>query len=119
MKTNLGDTLKSIYAGAQKWLSLQIEYCKLTVAEKASILIGALIAGAICALFGLIVIVLVSFTLVEVFATIVPQSIAYLCVAGIYVVITVVMFLLRRVLIINPVSRFITKVLLDKKEEKQ
>lgn len=119
MKTSIFEELKTFFADTRQWMELNVEYAKLTVAEKTSILVSALVAGAMCALMGGIVLVLFSMCLVCVFEEFLSPCLSYCCVAGIYLVLMAVLFLLRKQLIGNFISRFITKVLLDKQAKQK
>ena len=67
MKEKLTDEIKDIFVQGRDWIKLEIEYAKLTVAEKFTLLLSAMIIGAICLLMGMVVLILLSFALVELF----------------------------------------------------
>lgn len=117
MKTSLTDDIKAIFTDARKWLELQVEYCKLTGAEKVSVLMGALVAGAVCMLLGGIFLVLIALCLVTVFQEFLSPCLAYLCVAGICLLLMAFVMVFRKQLIGNVIAKFITRVLLDKKSK--
>ena len=50
MKEKLTDEIKDIFVQGRDWIKLEIEYAKLTVAEKFTLLLSAMIIGAICLL---------------------------------------------------------------------
>lgn len=115
MKKNLSDEIRELIALARKWLEINLEYCKLTAAEKISILSAAVVGGSICLMLACISLILLSAALVEVFKTVVSAALACVIVAGIYIVLAVVVYFLRNVIFGNIVSRFISKLLLEKK----
>lgn len=100
----------------KKYLQLQIDYTRLTAVEKLSLLLSAvgvvLLYGLLCAcaLFYL------SFSLASVLEQLIGvEWAAYLIVAAIFLVLLLIAFLFRKQLIINPVTRFVTRLFLDKK----
>lgn len=117
MKTKLTDELRELLDQGINWAKLETEYIKLTAAEKLIILLSTLIIGGIMALLLLPVFIMFLFALVGVFRLIMPAPLAYLTVGGIVLLIIFVLFLMRKPLIINPISRFMTKLFLDKHTE--
>ncbi|MDE5653550.1 MAG: phage holin family protein [Muribaculaceae bacterium] len=115
MKEKFSDSLKSIYDNGLQWVKLEIEYAKLTAAEKITVLLTTLIFGAVCMLLGMVILILLAFSLVDVLQTFLSPALAFLCGAGILVVLILILFLLRRPLLENPISRLISKLILDVK----
>lgn len=117
MKNNLIDEIRRLLAQSKDWLSLEIEYAKLTVAEKLTLLLGTLIIGFVCLLLGTVVLILLAFALVELFKMIMVSALAFLAAAGVICVLLVILFLLRKQLLLNPIARLISKVFLEKGHE--
>ena len=113
MKESLTDNLKTIVDNARRWVSLEVEYAKLTVAEKVTVLLTTLIIGAVCLLLGMVIIILFSFSLVDVFKTFMSPALACLSVGGILVLLIVLILLLRKPLLEDPIARLISKLILD------
>ncbi|MCM1292691.1 MAG: phage holin family protein [Bacteroides sp.] len=93
-------------------LSLKYEYVKLTLAEKLTLLFAAI---AIC------IIVFVSLSAILFFLSVALEHLlaesvgnvwSSVIVAGVYLALVVVVLLLRKPLIINPISRFVSKLLM-------
>lgn len=114
MKEKLTDELKALLMQGKEWAKLEVEYAKLTAAEKFTVLISTFIIGAICLLMGMVVLILLSLSLAELFKLMMPPALAYLSSAGVMCVLALVIFLLRRPLMLNPVARFITKLFFSK-----
>ena len=114
MKTKLTDEIKEIVNQALTWLNLELEYVKLTAAEKLVILLSTIIIGAVIAILLLPVFIMFLFALVGVFRLFMVAPLAYLTVGGIVLVFIFILFMMRKPLIINPLSRFMTKLFLDK-----
>lgn len=114
MKEKLTEELKDILAQGRDWVKLEVEYAKLTVAEKFTVLLSAMIIGAICLLMGMVVLILLSLSLVELFKMMMVPALAYLVVSGIICLLILVLYLLRNPLLLNPIARFITRLLINK-----
>lgn len=114
MKAKLTDDIKDIFQQGFNWAKLEIEYVKLTTAEKLVVLLSTIIIGAIMAVLLLPVFIMFLFALVGVFRLFMAPPLAYLTVGGVVLLIIFAIFLMRKPLIINPVARFITKLFLDK-----
>ncbi len=114
MKEKLTDELKDILGQGRDWVKLEVEYTKLTLAEKFTLLLSAMIIGAICLLMGMVVLILLSFSLVELFKMMMAPALAYLTVSGIICLLILALYLLRDQLLLNPIARFITRLLINK-----
>lgn len=114
MKEKLTDELRQMYKEARRWWDNQVDYVKLTAAEKFTILVSALVVGAICMFVGTIALVIFSFALAEVFRTFLSPALAYVCVGGIFLLLVALILILRRPLVLNPIARFITRLILDR-----
>ncbi|MCM1440453.1 MAG: phage holin family protein [Roseburia sp.] len=95
-------------------MKLEVEYTKFTVAEKLTMLLSALIIGAVCLLLGMVALILLAFALVEVFKLFMPLGLAFLSVAGIVCVLTLILYLVRKPILLNPIARLITKLFFEK-----
>ena len=110
--------IRILWKSVKDFLNMKIEYVKLTAVEKLIIILSAVaflglifILGA-CALFFLSV-SLVSF----IYSYIDCTWASNLIMAGIIVIIIIVFCLAKKQLIINPISRFITKLFLDPQQK--
>lgn len=104
---------KALLNTISRYISLLIEDTRLNVAEKITRLVSA------AALFLLLTIVI---TIAMVFLSIVLSLVlsnafgplaGFTIVAGFYVVLGVVLFLARKSILINPIARFISSMMLD------
>lgn len=119
--TVMNDSIKNdiidIFRSSKNWLEFEVEYLKLTAAEKFSILLSVLVLGAIMLLLGIIALGLLSLSLVDVFKQIMSPAMANLSVCATIIVLMLLIYFLRKPLLVNPISRFVTKLFLDKEEE--
>lgn len=114
MKDKLTDEIKDLFSQGKDWVKLEVEYAKLTVAEKFTILTSAMIIGAVCLLMGMVVLILLAFALVEVFKMLMAPGLAYLSVAGVICIMILLLYLLRKPILLNPIARFITRLFINK-----
>lgn len=119
MKETLTDQIKHIFENGLKWIKLEVEYARLTLTEKVIVLLTALIFGAVCLLLGMIILLLLAFALVDVFSAMMPVWLACLCVCGVILLLLVGLYVCRGPLFESPVSRLISKIILDIKPEKE
>lgn len=114
MKEKLTEDLKEVFTNGKDWLKYEVEYAKLTAAEKITVLGTAVAMVTVIMMMALLVFVMLSFALTGVFELMMSAPLAYLCVAGVWLVIIVVLYLLRKKLISDPIAKFITKLFLEK-----
>lgn len=114
MKKTFTDQLKELITLCKRYLKLQTECIKLEVAEKSTMLISSLALGLICILLGALIIVLLAMAAVCAFGTFLEPWLAYLCVAGILIILVVLLVVLRKAVLVNPIAKLITKLICPK-----
>lgn len=119
MRTKITDEIKELIGQSVNWAKLEVEYLKLTAAEKLIILVSMMVIGAVVLLLMLPAILMFLFALAQVFIDFMPVAVAYVCVGGIVLLILGILVLFRKPLVINPVAKFISKVLLDSPQDKK
>lgn len=112
MKKKLTEEFKEILTNGKRWAQLEVEYAKLTAAEKLTMLMSALALGAIMLMASVIILALLLLALAEVFKLMVDPWLAYICTAGVGAILAGVIYLLRKALILNPIARLFTRILL-------
>lgn len=115
MKDKFTDEIKEIFRSGTDWIKFELQYAKLTAAEKITVLGTAAAFGAVVMMLLLVVILMFSFALKGVFQMWMCPPLAYLCVAGVWILFIVVIFLLRKKIISDPIAKFITRLFFDKK----
>lgn len=110
--TTLLDQIKTIIAQSKDWASLELEYAKLTAAEKITILAGMACTGLVCLMLGMTALILFGFSLAHLFSSFMNPALGYLSAGGLILLIIVAVYLLRTQLILNPIARILTKILL-------
>lgn len=109
------DEIRNIVNQAKTWLQLEVEYMKLSAAEKITVIMSSLILGFVCLLVGVVVLIVLAFCIAELFKMILCPALAYLCTAGADLLLLLLLYLFRKPLILNPIAKLITKAFFDKK----
>ncbi|MCH5225973.1 MAG: phage holin family protein [Muribaculaceae bacterium] len=119
MRPKITDEIRELLSQSVNWAKLEIEYLKLTAAEKLIILISMMVIGIVVLILLLPAILMFLFALAQVFIGFMPIAVAYVCVGGIVLLCLGILVLFRKQLVINPVAKFISKVLLDNPRSKR
>ena len=111
-KTTLLDELKSIIARSKDWATLELEYAKLTAAEKITVIAGMAVAGAVCLLLGIAALILFDISLGYAFKEFMPPAFAFLAAGGVMLVLMGLVYVFKQQMIMNPIAKMLTRVLL-------
>ena len=114
---NVGEDLKSMVAEVKEWLAVEMEYMKLTAAEKISVLVSSLILVIVLFIVFMVVLIVFAFALVDLFTLMMPHALACVTVGGILLLLIGVLYLLRNSLVVNPITKLITKLFLTPKKK--
>lgn len=114
MKEKITDEIRDIFAQSKNWLNLEVEYARLTIAEKGAILVSTMVIGAVCMLLGVAALSMFAFSLVEIFKFFLAPWLAFLCVGVLILIIVALIWVFRRALVLDPVCRLVTRLILDK-----
>ena len=107
---------EELWAELKKYLTLQIDYAKLTTVEKLVVLLSAIAMVAVMLILGACVLFYLSFAVVFMLSDAIGSTWgAYLIVSGIFLVLMLVVYAMRQKLILDPVSRFLTRLFLHHK----
>lgn len=104
--------MKSAVGELKQWLTIEMEYLKMTAAEKASVLLSSLILVIVLFIVGMVVLIVFAFALVDLFNLFMPHALACVTVGGILLLLIGLLYLLRIPLVVNPITRLITKLFL-------
>ncbi len=116
MKPSFTDRLKELFNLGKRYLLLQVDCIRMSTAEKLALLLSGMALALIAILFGALMVVLLAMACVCVFGTFLAPWLAYLCVAGIILLLLLLLYIFRKPLIINPVTRFVTKIIYPKEK---
>lgn len=95
------------------YISLNAEGLRLNLAEKLIMLLSMLLTGAIVLLLGGITMLFVTVAIAEVLHFWLPLWLSYTIMAGFNIILILLLFVLRKPLILNPLSRAITRIILS------
>lgn len=107
------NTYKRLLEVGRKYLSLSIEELKLTMAEKVTVLISTAAVVAIVGALSILLFLFITLAVVNWLATVMPIALAYAIVAVFFLICGVIVFLLRKSLIVDPIARFISRLFLS------
>lgn len=110
--------MKAVVGDLKEWLTMEVEYLKLTAAEKISVLVSTLILVIALFIVFMVVLIVLAFALVDLFSLMMPHALACVTVGGILTVLIGVIYLLRNSLVVNPITKLITKLFLAPKNSK-
>lgn len=108
------DNLQTLLAEMKHYANLQKDYIKLDITHKLSVLLSTLMLMFIIVGLGLIALLYLSFTLAYMLEIYVGGMMnSYAIITGTVVLIGMLIYLCRQRIIIQPLSRFLTNLMLD------
>ena len=108
------DNLQTLLAEMKHYANLQKDYIKLDITHKLSVLLSTLMLMFIIVGLGLIALLYLSFTLAYMLEVYVGGMMnSYAIITGAVVLIGMFIYLCRQRIIIQPLSRFLTNLMLD------
>lgn len=113
---NSPNSIQGLFDHVKRLVTLNVDYAKLTAAEKLSILMSTIAFYSVAAVLAMLLVVFISLGVGHLLAATVAPEVAYLYIAAFYLVLCVLLVVFRRQLIIDPITRFITKLFIDPKE---
>ena len=116
MEKKVGEEMKTVVADLKDWLTMEVEYLKLSAAEKISVLLSTLILVVVLFIVFMVVLIVLAFALVDLFNLFMPHALACVTVGGILLLLIGLLYLLRNSLVVNPITRLITKLFLTPKK---
>lgn len=119
MKKNLKEEIQDLFTQGKEWVQMEIEYAKLTGAEKLSVILSMLLLSIVLLIVSFVVLIVFAFALIDLFSLMMCHALACVTVGGIFLFIMVCIFLLRKYLIINPMAKLISKLILAPKKKSQ
>lgn len=106
-----------VTALVRRYLKLELEYIKLTAAEKVTVLMAGIAVGIIILVLTSFMVFMLAFACVELFKLFMCPALAFLSTAGIFLLLLLITLIFRNQWIVNPISRFLTRILFDKQSE--
>lgn len=103
----------------RRYITLQLDYARLTAIEKATVLLSTVAFFAIAIVIGLITLVFISIGIGHWLAATIAPHLAYLFVSAFYLVLLVLLIIFRKQLIFNPAARFISRLFLSNDDDNE
>ena len=111
------DNYKQLVEEIKRYVTLQVDYSKLTVVEKMVVLLSTAAVSGIVGALAICVLFYLSLSLESYLTQVLGcQWGAYLIVASLYLILMGVVIGLRDKLIINPIAKFLSKLFLTPKK---
>ncbi len=101
-----------------RYVTLQLDYARLTAAEKLTVLLSTIAFFALAVIIGMITLVFISIGIGHWLAVTIAPYTAYLFVSMFYLLLLVILVVFRRQIIFNPAARFISRLFLKTPENK-
>ena len=111
-KTTLLDEIKIIIARSKDWATLELEYAKLTAAEKITVRAGMAVAGSVCLLLGIAALILFGVSMAYAFMQFMNPALSFLAAGGIMLLLMVLVYMFKQQVIMNPIAKMLTRILL-------
>lgn len=117
-ENNPRSNIQQLIENVRRLVVLHIDYARLTATEKLTIILSTMAIYALVVIFATLSLVFITLGVGHLLATTIAPHFAYLIVAGFYVIVLVLLFLLRKKLFVNPIARFLSKLFVNPPEEK-
>lgn len=110
------NSYSKIYAEVKKLCSLEIENARLLLTEKLTLLVAKIMLTAVVFVLSTAAMIFISMALADFLLRTLSPAATYSIVGLFYILVAVIIALLRKSLIIDPVARYISRVVLDPPE---
>ena len=102
-----------LWGTVKKYLTFQIEYAKLTAAEKLTMIFGAVALGFIFIMLATVIGLFASLSIAHMLADAVGIVWAFAIMSAFYLLLAVMLYIFRKQIILDPIARFLSKVILS------
>lgn len=111
-------TYNKLYAEIKRLIGLQVEDMKLLITEKLTLLLGRIALVAVAFVVSATALIFLSMSVADFLLRGMEPCWTYLIIGGFYVLLVVIACCFRRKLIVDPIARYISRVILDPPVEK-
>lgn len=112
MDNNRTDNFKRLIDIGMRYVTFQLDYARLTAAEKLTLLLATIAFYALVVIIGMTTLLFISIGIGHWLSVTIAPYTAYLFVSAFYLVLLIVLIVFRHRLIFNPAARFISRLLL-------
>lgn len=117
MNENQPGNFSRLYSLAVRYLTLQLDYARLSATEKFTVLLSTIALYSLIVILGMITLLFVSIGIGHLLASTIAPHLAYLIVAAFYLLLLLAIIIFRKELIFNPAARFISKLFLRQPQQ--
>lgn len=110
-------TVRGFGHALREYIELNIENVRLTAAQKTTVFLTTVAFAAVIFIIGSMVLLFLSIGIGHLLATTIAPHWAYMFVAAFYVLLLVIVIACKRTILLNPIARFMTRLLLAPPEE--
>lgn len=111
-------TFRSISDAASRYIKLLVEDTRLSVAEKLTRMFSAIALCALLTIISTVALVFISIAVALALAEALDPLWSFIIVAGFYIALLVILVCCRTSLIVTPIARFISRLLLPAPQKK-
>lgn len=111
-------TIHTLAELVKRLISLYIESVKLTAAEKLTVVLSAGVLLIVALILGIFSLAFISGACIELLALVLPAWASYAILGGFFLLLVVIAILLRKQLVVNPIARFVSRLVFESHEDK-
>lgn len=100
-------------------IRLYLDNVRLTVAEKLTVVFSAAVVLISLLVLGIFALAFFSGAMVQLLALVLPQWVCYAICFGFFVLLMILVLTLRKWVIINPIARFVSRLIFEEKENEK
>lgn len=112
-RDNSSAAYRRLYEEVKRLVGLEVENARLMLTEKLTLLLGRVTLVAVAFVLSACVIIFLSMSISDLLLESLTPWATYLIVAGFYALLICILALFRRQLIVDPIARYLSQVLLD------
>lgn len=112
MNSETTNSFQSLFTQGKEYLELKCQYAKLTLAERLTIILSALVVGAIVLFISVIALFFLSVAVVNWLSAYMSLGWACTVVGLFYVIVGCLIVVFRKPLIENPIARLVSRSIL-------
>ncbi len=113
MSGNIPNTISSLKEQLTRIVKLYLDNVKLTVSEKLTVVFSSAVLLITLLVLGIFALAFLSGAIVELLALLLPQWACYAICCGMFLVIILLVTLLRKTLIVDPIARFVSRLVFE------
>lgn len=104
--------MKEIVSSVRNLIKLYIENGRLSLTDILTQLLSGFIIALVCILFAIMALGFISYGVIGALSASMPIVWAYTIVAGFYILLIAILIIFKRTLLINPIARFLSKIIM-------